>query len=216
MNAEEKDCIKNDEKDMETSDPEPLTLPRDQYWDVYLAHVGGSTNYVLIRFVGEEYSDQLHIFENALEEEFRKGKTTQITVGMVYVAYTDDLYHRVKVLSVDDEKITCFFLDHGDVDILNTEDLRPLDKAINRKLPYQIINASLHGLGNVSQNETALTVLSQMALGRSCVAEPIVRYDEESIELVLYDTNGGVDININEEIIQQVRNTIRKSRSRGA
>ncbi|KAK3580266.1 hypothetical protein CHS0354_023502 [Potamilus streckersoni] len=46
--------------------------------------------------------DQLDLFEHMLEEEFSKGKTQQITEGMKCVAHIHGLYHRVKVLSIED------------------------------------------------------------------------------------------------------------------
>ncbi|KAK3580267.1 hypothetical protein CHS0354_023503 [Potamilus streckersoni] len=211
--VEEVECIKNEEEVevINTSEPEPLTLPTNPVWDVHILNICGSTDRVVIRFIGAEYSDQLDLFEHMLEEEFNKGKTQQITEGMICVAHIHGLYHRVKVLSIEERNICCFFMDYADMETIDSEQLRPLDTAINRKLPYQATNVALHGLGHVAQNPTALAVLRTMALGRSRVAVPIM--SDDSIGIVLYDTFGDIDININEEIMQQVWNDLRKTRS---
>ncbi|KAK3580264.1 hypothetical protein CHS0354_023500 [Potamilus streckersoni] len=67
---------------------------------------------------------------------------------------------------------------------MDPEHLRPLDPAIYRKLSYQATNVSLHGLGHVAQNPTALAVLRTMALGRSRVAVPIMRGSQTSFYLM--------------------------------
>ncbi|KAL3883462.1 hypothetical protein ACJMK2_029723 [Sinanodonta woodiana] len=211
MNMEETECAKNVEEYMNTRDPEPLTLPNDARWDIYVTAIYGSTDIVFVRLVGESYSDQLRTFETALEVEFRKEKKEEIAEDIICVAHVEGLFHRVKVITVEDDKIKCIFLDHGDAAILNREQLRQLDSEINRKLPYQAFNVSLHGLGEVADNPTGVSVLSNWTHGRSCVAEPI--FSGNSIQLVLYDTSGEVDININEEIMQQICNNMRKTRS---
>ncbi|KAK3580265.1 hypothetical protein CHS0354_023501 [Potamilus streckersoni] len=127
----EVECIKNEEEVevINTSDPEPLTLPSNLVWDVHIMNIYGSKDREVIRFIRAEYS------------------------------------------------IICFFMDYADMETVDSEQLKPIDPAINRKLPYQATKVSLHGLGHVAQKPIALDVLRSMALGRSRVAVPIMRYE---------------------------------------
>ncbi|KAL3890205.1 hypothetical protein ACJMK2_002497 [Sinanodonta woodiana] len=197
---EEEDVEEEEEED--ASCPDPITLPDEKTWDVHITFINDSTNSVMMRFVGESYSDQLDLFESLLEQEFKKQKSEPVTEGMICVAHDDELYHRVHVESIMNKKVVCFFLDHGDTNVLTMEQLRPLDAAINKKLPYQAVPVSLYGLEEVAENMTVLSKLCELALGKTCVAEPVNRND--SFSVILYDTTGDSDININEEILRVV------------
>ncbi|XP_021373066.1 tudor domain-containing protein 7A-like, partial [Mizuhopecten yessoensis] len=94
--------------------------------------------------------------------------------------------------------IKCHFLDHGDTDLLIPDQLRLLDTKLNKSLPYQAIEVSLYGLEEVAENITVLEALFDFALGKTCVAEVVSR--EECLSVILFDTFGKEDVNINEKI----------------
>ncbi|XP_061178264.1 tudor domain-containing protein 7-like [Saccostrea echinata] len=185
-------------------EPEELELPSDNQWDVYVSYILTSTTSVMIRLVGENYSDKLEDLERKLEEAFHSApEDVEINEGQVCVAYLDELFHRVRVIKKEDKKYECYFLDHGDVDGLIPDQLRILDPNINKLLPYQAFEVSLDGLEAYAGNVTAPEKLCDMALGKTLVAEVTAR--DGIFSVVLYDTQGDTDVNINQEILKAVQ-----------
>ncbi|KAL3860133.1 hypothetical protein ACJMK2_010298 [Sinanodonta woodiana] len=198
-NAADAACLDTVE-DMDTSGPEPLTLPAD-VCKVSILWINGSTNSVTLAFVGEEFRDQLFQFEELLQSEFNKGQLQPITTGMMCVAFYKGQFNRAHVGSIEGEKVNCFFPDHGDSASLTPEHLRPLDPEVNRKLPYQAIKVSMHGLHDIAYSTTAITALRDLTLGKTCIAIPMYWDENKSwLSVVLFDTTDDKVININEEI----------------
>ncbi|XP_052762944.1 tudor domain-containing protein 7-like isoform X2 [Mya arenaria] len=183
--------------------PAELLLPEDKEWDVHITYISSSTESVMLRLVGEEFSDKLDAYQSKLQDAFRSSPDeTRILENHTYVAMDDDLFHRVRVISKGDKMVKCYFLDHGDTDDLLPMQLRALDPQINRMLPYQAVEVSLYGLEEVCTNITALERMCELALGKTCVAEVIDRVDIPAV--VLYDTSGDSDLNINETILRTI------------
>ncbi|KAL5013682.1 hypothetical protein ScPMuIL_007952 [Solemya velum] len=192
------------EESMVSNDPDPLLLP-DGDWDVYVGFVNSSLNHVFVRLVGEEYSEKLEKFQIRLEEIFKSSPDDiKFELGSIYIAYVDGIYHRVQLLAMDDTKWRCLFLDHGDCDELIPDQLKPLPVSENKLLPYQAIEVSLHGLDDIAQDTTALEKLFDTALGLTCVA--VVFSKDTHISVVLYDTEGSGDVNLNNAIREAVEN----------
>lgn len=193
----------DDDEDEDDLHPVDLVLPEDKEWDVHVTYVSSTTESVMVRLVGDEYSDKLDKFQSKLQEAFRNSSNEgPILPDRTYIAYDDDLYHRVRVMSQDDKKVECYFLDHGDTDELLHEQLHPIDPAVNKQLPYQAVEVSLYGLEDHCQNITALERICELALGRTLVAEVVERDDIPSV--ILYDTSSDSDININETILRTI------------
>ncbi|KAL3854027.1 hypothetical protein ACJMK2_013309 [Sinanodonta woodiana] len=209
-NAADAACLDTVE-DMDTSGPEPLTLPAD-VCKVSIMWINGSTNSVTLRFLGEDFSDKLFQFEDLLQREFTKEQLQPITTGMMCVAYYKGQFNRAHIGSIQGDKVNCFFPDHGDSATLTPEYLRPLDPEVNRKLPYQAIKVSLHGLHDIAYSTTAITALRDLTLGKTCIAIPMY-WDENAswLSVVLFDSTDDKVININEEI--KIRHNLIKSRS---
>jgi hypothetical protein len=47
-------------------------------------------------------------------------------VGLIYAAKVEGDWHRVEVTNVHGYEVACYFIDHGDKDVLNVRDLREL------------------------------------------------------------------------------------------
>ncbi|XP_062599955.1 tudor domain-containing protein 7-like, partial [Saccostrea cucullata] len=185
-------------------EPEDLELPTDNMWDVYVSYILTGTTSVMIRLIGENHSDKLEDLERRLEDAFHSApEDVEINEGQVCVAYLDELFHRVRVLKKEEKKYECYYLDHGDVDGLIPDQLRPLDPNINKNLPYQAFEVSLNGLEAYAGNVIVLEKLCDMALGKTLVAEVTAR--DGIFSVVLYDTEGDSDININQEILKAVQ-----------
>ncbi|XP_033726486.1 uncharacterized protein LOC117316104 isoform X2 [Pecten maximus] len=182
-----------------STEPDGLVIPDTSQLDVYVSFVNSNTDSVMLRLVGDEFSEKLDELETKLEAAFHDApEDGSIVEGCVFVAYVDGLFHRVRVLENEGKKIKCHFLDHGDTDLLIPDQLRLLDMELNKSLPYQAIEVSLYGLEEVSENITVLETLFDLALGKTCVAEVVSR--EDCLSVILFDTFGQEDVNINELI----------------
>ena len=74
--------------------------------------------------------------------------TTDPVVGDLFAMYSDEVWCRVKVLSIAGPTITVFFVDHGDKAETTKSDLRVLAPQF-QQLPFQVgrvITRSLTGL----------------------------------------------------------------------
>lgn len=93
--------------------PADLELPEEKEWDVHVTYISSSTESVMLRLIGEEFSDKLDAYQNKLQEAFRNSSAeTPVQEGMTYIAYDDGLYHRVRVISQDDKKVRFLFPYH--------------------------------------------------------------------------------------------------------
>ncbi|XP_052085728.1 tudor domain-containing protein 7B-like isoform X29 [Mytilus californianus] len=195
------DSISEAESDLE---PEPLKLPEENEWDVYISFINQSSKSVVLRLVGENYSEKLDEFDNELEKSYQSCMAVcSVEEDGLYIALIDELYHRVRVLSIlDDTTIECYFLDHGDTERVNKDQLKSLDPTVNKLLPYQAIEVSLYGLEEIATNPTTVDKLLDLALAKTCVAEIISR--DEGLSVILYDTGNDEDVNINEVIATAV------------
>ncbi|KAL4217941.1 Tudor domain-containing protein 7 [Mactra antiquata] len=183
--------------------PADLQLPEEKEWDVHVTYISTTLMSIMLRLVGEDYSDKLDGYQVTLEEAYRQcSSESPITEGVTYIAFDDDLFHRVRMISEKDGRVECYFLDHGDTDVLLPQQLRPIDPQINKLLPYQAVEVSLYGLEEVATNMTALQEMCELALGKSCVAEIVDR--EEIPSIILYDTSGEKDVNINDAILAKI------------
>ncbi|XP_055998520.1 tudor domain-containing protein 7-like isoform X3 [Ostrea edulis] len=185
-----------------SDEPDILELPSENQWDIYVSFLNNSTNSVMIRLVGENYSDKLEELERHLEKSFHNATEEEIMKGMVCVAYVDGLFHRIRVMEKGIRKYQCLFLDHGDTDELIPDQLRILDPKVNKSVPYQAIEVSLDGLESFAENVTTLEKVFDMALGKTFVAEVTAR--DETLSIVMYNTQGESDINVNQEILKAV------------
>ncbi|CAH1773704.1 unnamed protein product [Owenia fusiformis] len=195
-------------KEVTLQEPAPLKLPEDNMWDVYVTYISNPTS-IMIRLIGEEYSDKLSTLEEEMDAYYAKNPHEKLTnppeVGNVYTFFDEDSLYRVRVLkSPTDEGVQCFFLDHGDTDYVELKEFYHM-KPEFLKLPYQAKECSLCGLNQLTNNEKVLDKLISMALAKCCIAEVVER--GERISVKLFDTSGEEDIYINDAVTVDVLDT---------
>ena len=95
-----------------------------------------STVNVCLRVLGDNYSSQfddmvtnmeLKYFENNQDSsQVKELSVINPEVGHLYAAKVEGDWHRVEVINVHGLEVTCYFIDHGDEDVLKVTDLRQL------------------------------------------------------------------------------------------
>jgi len=191
--------------------PPKLTLPDDSNWYVYITCVHSTVN-VCLRLLGDAYSSkfddmvtnmELKYFESENVPSNKQLAVTEPEVGTLYAAKVEGDWHRVEATHVHGLEVTCYFIDHGDEDILKVVDLRQLLPEF-MTLANQAKSVRLAGLEDLAGDQNAQAELTNLSLGRSLVAQ-VHALDESGISLILYDTNSDEDININEKILEKFR-----------
>jgi hypothetical protein len=145
----------------------------------------------------------LKYFESENVPSNKQLAVTEPEVGTLYAAKVEGDWHRVEATHVHGLEVTCYFIDHGDEDILKVVDLRQLLPEF-MTLANQAKSVRLAGLEDLAGDQNAQAELTNLSLGRSLVAQ-VHALDESGISLILYDTNSDEDININEKILEKFR-----------
>ncbi|XP_072525674.1 tudor domain-containing protein 7A [Salminus brasiliensis] len=183
-----------------------LPLPKEEFPSV-LVMEASSTNSVVFRYVGEDYSKALEKMEEAMLEFYRgSGASLTLpcpTVGqLVAVSMEDDAVLRAQVhrVTADDAKVFC--VDHGFSEVVGRDQLLQLADRFF-PLPFQATSCQLAGLEPFSEDAAVLKTLESMACGRTLLAELVER--EATPLVVLYDTSQQTDVNINSACLQALQ-----------
>ncbi|XP_076438043.1 uncharacterized protein LOC143277162 isoform X3 [Babylonia areolata] len=181
--------------------PPDLELPQEGYLEVVVAFV--DLKRCWLRIIGKEYSEALEAYEDRLGTLYKAAERQprHLVEDSVCIVNSQHLYHRVRVTEILDDQANCFFVDHGYTDWFPLDKLVPLDNDINQSLPYQALCCVLVGLEVYMSNPITITELLERSKNKICVAEVIVR---DPLKVMLYDTHGTDDININQEIAQKL------------
>nr|XP_055061819.1 tudor domain-containing protein 7A [Misgurnus anguillicaudatus]XP_055061820.1 tudor domain-containing protein 7A [Misgurnus anguillicaudatus]XP_055061821.1 tudor domain-containing protein 7A [Misgurnus anguillicaudatus] len=176
----------------------PLTLPNTEFLSVLVMEIT-STNNVVLRFVGEEYSKALEKMEEDMVKFY-----SNIGAGLcllspkigqlVAVAIEEDAVLRAQVHQVTEDSVKVYCMDHGFFEVVSRKKLLQLrDQFLT--LPFQATICQLAGLEPFSTDVVVLKTLESLAVGQTLLAEILEREDTPLI--VLYDTSQNEDVNVN-------------------
>lgn len=201
------------------SHPGPLEMPdTNAEWNITVSDIRDCTTKVVVRLLGEAYSDKLTTLEEtigllnsspptAFFPEVGDICATRLEVEAGGIT-DENPWVRVRVDEIFEEKkeAKVLYLDYGDIDNIKFDKLVLLTATENR-LPYQAFEVSLHGLENVTDPDT-IAILSDRILGQSFIAEIAGCDADEKYSVVLYDTeHTDSEVNINESILKLTRMT---------
>jgi len=193
--------------------PPALAFPEDDLWDVFITCVR-STVHLSIRLVGDDTSERFEDLSSNMDlHYYDKEAIPRVVgpeVGRVYAAHLSADWHRVRVVEVRGAECTCWFVDHGDTEVVPVDDLREMAPKF-LDLPPQAITVQLAGLEEYEYTEPIVQHLNSLLLGKSLVAKVENRrllggYNKPGKEvprLVLFDTSSeDVDVNLNQKLIE--------------
>ncbi|XP_013780709.1 tudor domain-containing protein 7-like isoform X2 [Limulus polyphemus] len=177
--------------------PDPLQLPEGTHWDVFVGCVNSSVD-LAVRLLdyAEKFDElatdmELYYFDN-------NHPVREVVEGGLYAVKSDESWHRVQILSMDELEVECYFVDNGDTDKVMITDLQELEPKF-LCLPFQAVHCQLAGLEDYAEESNTSYHVVDLIMGKTMVAEVVTR--EEPIQVILYDTSTEEDININEKII---------------
>ncbi|KAK4298178.1 hypothetical protein Pmani_029459 [Petrolisthes manimaculis] len=195
----------------------PLILPPGPYWDVFIMYIE-DTNAIFLRILGEKYSEAYDDLLTDLELHYMEEKNLNPvevpTVGGLYAASHEESWFRVKVLEVNDKQVKVLFVDHGDAEVIEVTNLHHLQDCF-LTVPAQCVRCCLSGLEYARSDPSAMVLLQNLALGQTLVAEVIEsgrrtsgagQGRQKAQPLVLFNTAGEDDININKKVSEHLAN----------
>uniref|UniRef100_A0A673Y5E8 Tudor domain containing 7 b n=1 Tax=Salmo trutta TaxID=8032 RepID=A0A673Y5E8_SALTR len=187
----------------------PLLIPREEYPSVLVVEAT-NTNGVILRYIGEGYSQA----QEALEDEMRefyccqdnnsRTPLTSPTSGQLTAvrAEEEEEILRAQVTEVMTDKVKVYYVDHGFSEVISKAKVFELHDTFF-KLPFQATKCKLAGLENFCQEPAVLKKFESMASGKILLAEILER--EQTPLVVLYDTSQDDDVNINAACIKALQ-----------
>uniref|UniRef100_A0A4W5KJD9 Tudor domain containing 7 a n=1 Tax=Hucho hucho TaxID=62062 RepID=A0A4W5KJD9_9TELE len=177
----------------------PLLLPKEEFPSVLVVEAS-STNQVILRFIGEGYSQALEAMEESMTTVYSQlsaqrllpfpsaGQLAAVKVEGGEEVIRAQVYCVVVALQV-------YYVDHGFSEVLSRTKLLELQKDF-LKLPFQAATCTLAGLEQFSSELPVLQTLESLAVGKILLVE-LLQHDTDPPQVVLYDTSHDDEVNIN-------------------
>uniref|UniRef100_A0A8D3CFL0 Tudor domain-containing protein 7B n=1 Tax=Scophthalmus maximus TaxID=52904 RepID=A0A8D3CFL0_SCOMX len=185
-----------------------LQIPKEEYPSVLVVEAT-NTNGVVLRYIGEGYSQAQESMEDEMREFYGLDKSTLPPLSspssgqLVAVrAEEEEEILRAQVCEVVADKVKVYYVDHGFSEAISKTKVFELHEKFF-KLPFQATKCKLAGLEPFCQEPAVLKKFEMMASGRILLAEILER---GQIPLsVLYDTSQDDDVNINAACMKALR-----------
>ncbi|XP_020860132.1 tudor domain-containing protein 7 isoform X4 [Phascolarctos cinereus] len=176
----------------------PLIIPTEPSPSVLVVELN-NTNEVVIRYVGKDYSAAQELMEDEMKEYYSKNpKVTSVQsvyVGqLVAVNAEEDAWLRAQIISVEDNKIKVCYVDYGFSEIIEKTKAYKLNPRFCL-LSFQATKCKLAGLEVFNDDPSLVKVVESLACGKIFAVEILEKAEIPLV--VLYDTSGEDDININ-------------------
>uniref|UniRef100_A0A7N8XMT0 Tudor domain containing 7 b n=1 Tax=Mastacembelus armatus TaxID=205130 RepID=A0A7N8XMT0_9TELE len=178
----------------------PLQIPNEEYPSVLVVEAS-NTNGVILRYIGEDYSQAQESMEDEMREFYRLDQSGPPPVSspssgqlVAVKAEEEEEVLRAQVCEVMADKVKVCYVDHGFSEVISETKVFELHEKFY-KLPFQATKCKLAGLEPFCQEPAVLKRFETMASGRILLAEILER--RQTPLVVLYDTSQDDDVNIN-------------------
>uniref|UniRef100_A0A336LXN2 CSON009704 protein n=2 Tax=Culicoides sonorensis TaxID=179676 RepID=A0A336LXN2_CULSO len=193
--------------------PPKIKLPwTEKFWNVIITYAE-TTNSIWCNLLGTEYYEARVDLYEAIEETGISKRPEQIQITEHYLAVVHEVPHRVYVIEVNHEqgRSYCNYIDTGDQEWLSNDQIYVCDKKFF-ELPGQAVQLSLEGLSvfeNLDGVDFCLSDLNEKVLvARIHSNEEEYLKNANGVRVTLYDTSTDIDINMNNELIQKIGETV--------
>ncbi|KAM9717288.1 tudor domain-containing protein 7B isoform 2-T2 [Menidia menidia] len=177
-----------------------LQIPKEEYPSVLVVEAT-NTNGVVLRYIGEGYSQAQESMEDEMREFYgldqsRPSPLLSLSSGQLVAvrAEEEEEILRAQVIEVMTDKVKVYYVDHGFSEVIIKTKVFELHEKFF-KLPFQATKCKLAGLEPFCQVPAVLKKFEAMASGRILLAEILERTPAPLA--VLYDTSQDDDVNIN-------------------
>uniref|UniRef100_A0A671UV61 Tudor domain containing 7 b n=1 Tax=Sparus aurata TaxID=8175 RepID=A0A671UV61_SPAAU len=177
-----------------------LQIPKEEYPSVLVVEAT-NTNGVILRYIGEGYSQAQESMEDEMREFYGLNQSSPSPLSspssgqLVAVrAEEEEEILRAQVCDVMADKVKVYYVDHGFSEVISKTKVFELHEKFFQ-LPFQATKCKLAGLEPFCQEPAVLKKFETMASGRILLAEILERGQTPLV--VLYDTSQDDDVNIN-------------------
>uniref|UniRef100_A0A8C4DIR1 Tudor domain-containing protein 7B n=1 Tax=Dicentrarchus labrax TaxID=13489 RepID=A0A8C4DIR1_DICLA len=177
-----------------------LQIPKEEYPSVLVVEAT-NTNAVILRYIGEGYSQAQESMEDEMREFYGLDQSSpcplsSLSSGQLVAvrAEEEEEILRAQVCEVMADKVKVYYVDHGFSEVISKTKVFELHEKFFQ-LPFQATKCKLAGLGPFCQEPAVLKKFETMASGRILLAEILERGQTPLV--VLYDTSQDDDVNIN-------------------
>ncbi|XP_026528721.1 tudor domain-containing protein 7 isoform X3 [Notechis scutatus] len=184
----------------------PLIIPEEVSPSVLVVDLY-STNDVVVRYVGANYSGAQESMEEEMKDWYsQNASVSQIQspkVGQLVAALAEeDAWLRAKIISTEGNRIKVCYIDYGFNEIIENSRVYKLAKQFYR-LPFQASKCKLAGLEAFDDDPILVKMVESQTCGKIFAVEILEKSDVPRI--ILYDTSGDDDININATCLKVLR-----------
>ncbi|NXU95358.1 TDRD7 protein, partial [Xiphorhynchus elegans] len=151
------------------------------------------------RYVGKDYSSAQEQMEDDMKAYYSQNSTMSpaqsLSVGqLVAVHAEEDAWVRAQIISLEDNRIKVHYVDHGFTEFVESNSVYKLQKQFS-SLPFQAVKCKLAGLEAFCDDPVLVKTVESQTCFKIFAVEILEKSDIPL--LVLYDTSGEDDININ-------------------
>ncbi|XP_047380085.1 tudor domain-containing protein 7 [Sciurus carolinensis] len=201
----EKNIAESSETFMEDITVPPLVIPTEASPSVLVVELS-NTNEVVIRYVGKDYSAAQELMEDEMKEYYSKNPNVApvqaVHVGqLLAVNAEEDAWLRAQIISVEDSKLKVCYVDYGFSENVEKNKAYKLNPKFC-SLAFQATKCKLAGLEVLNDDSDLVKIVESLTCGKIFAVEIL---DKADIPLVvLYDTSGEDDININATCLKAI------------
>ncbi|XP_029459392.1 tudor domain-containing protein 7 isoform X2 [Rhinatrema bivittatum] len=182
-----------------------LVIPNEASQSVLVVDLN-NTNEVVIRYVGEGYSIAHEHMEDEMKEYYRQnaGSTSIQTVKvgqLVAINAEEDAWLRARIVSITADKLEAYYVDYGFSETIARNKIRSLGRPFY-SLPFQATKCRLAGLEAFCEDRNLVKAVATKACEKILAVEILEK--SEIPLVVLYDTSGVDDININASCLKEL------------
>ncbi|XP_053910341.1 tudor domain-containing protein 7 isoform X2 [Cuculus canorus] len=176
----------------------PLIIPSEGSVSVIVLELK-NTNEVHIRYVGKDYSSAQEQMEDDMKAYYSQNSSVSLaqplSIGqLVAVHAEEDAWLRARIISLEDNRIKVCYVDHGFSELVERNSVYKLQKQFH-SLAFQAAKCRLAGLEAFCDDPVLVNAVELLTSSKILAVEILEK--SEIPLLVLYDTSGEDDININ-------------------
>ncbi|XP_040273217.1 tudor domain-containing protein 7 [Bufo bufo] len=185
--------------------PPPLVIPSEASPSVLVVELN-NTEEVVIRYVGKDYSAAQEHMEDEMKEFYNTNaspvRPSSLKVGqLVAVKADEEAWLRAQILSVEQNKIKILYVDYGFNEVVDCTKVCRLSKQFY-SLPFQAAKCRLAGLEAFCDDLVLVKAVEVKACGKILAVEILQKAEKPLV--ILYDTSGDDDININAMCLREL------------
>ncbi|XP_018410612.1 PREDICTED: tudor domain-containing protein 7 [Nanorana parkeri] len=183
----------------------PLVIPSEASPSVLVVELN-NTQEVVIRYVGEDYSAAQERMEDEMKEFYIKNanpvSSHSLKLGqLVAVKAEEEAWLRAQISAFEDNKIKVLYVDYGFSEVVDCTKVSRLSKPFY-SLPFQATKCRLAGLEAFCDDPVLVKEVEAKACGKILAVEMLQKTEKPLV--ILYDTSGDDDININSICLREL------------